>query len=50
MISRAVNKLARLTLIDRSRLAVLFEQDQLRRHLAALEVDCVFDVGANVGQ
>ena len=50
MISRAVNKLARLALIDRSRLAVLFEQDHLRRLLAALKVDCVFDVGANVGQ
>jgi FkbM family methyltransferase len=50
MISRAVNKLARLSLIDRSRLAVLFEQEHLRKLLAALEVDCVFDVGANVGQ
>jgi FkbM family methyltransferase len=50
MISRAVNKLARLALIDRGRLAVLFEQDHLRRLLAALKVDCVFDVGANVGQ
>ena len=39
MISRAVNKLARLTLIDRSRLAVLFEQDHMRRLIAELELD-----------
>ena len=50
MISRAIDKLARLSLIDRNKLAVLFEQDHLRKLLAALKVDCVFDVGANVGQ
>src|SRR5262245_6314734 len=50
MFRRAVNKLARMSLVDRSKLAVLFEQDHLRRFLAELEVDCVFDVGANVGQ
>jgi hypothetical protein len=33
MISRAIDKLARLSLIDRNKLAVLFEQDHLRKLL-----------------
>jgi FkbM family methyltransferase len=50
MIRRAFGKLARMSLVDRSKLAVLFEQDHLRQFLAEFAVDCVFDVGANVGQ
>src|SRR5882724_5760390 len=50
MIRRVIDKLARMSLVDRSKLAVLFEQDHLRKLLTELEVDCVFDVGANVGQ
>lgn len=49
-IDKAAGKIARISVVDRSKLAVLFEQEHLRRLLSELEVDCVFDVGANVGQ
>jgi FkbM family methyltransferase len=39
-----------MSLVDRSKLAVLFEQDHLQKLLCELQVDCVFDVGANAGQ
>jgi FkbM family methyltransferase len=50
MIRRVIDKLARMSLVDRSKLAVLFEQDHLQKFLCELGVDCVFDVGANAGQ
>ena len=50
VVNKAIGKLSRMSIVDRSKLAVLFEQDHLRKLLAELEVDCVFDVGANVGQ
>jgi len=50
MIRRIIDKLARMSLVDRSKLAVLFEQDHLQKLLCELRVDCVFDVGANAGQ
>jgi len=39
-----------MSLVDRSKLGVLFEQDHLQKLLCELGVDCVFDVGANAGQ
>jgi FkbM family methyltransferase len=50
MIRRAINKLGRMSLVDRSKIGAMLEQNHLRRFLAELDVDCVFDVGANVGQ
>jgi FkbM family methyltransferase len=49
-ISAAFEKLLSLRLVDRRRLNLLPEQTHLRRLLAHLDVDCVFDVGANTGQ
>lgn len=49
-ISRAVSKLLSLRLADKRRLHLLPEQTHLRRLLDHLDVDCVFDVGANMGQ
>jgi FkbM family methyltransferase len=50
ILSRAFSKLLSLRLVDRRRLHLLPEQNHLRRLLDYLEVDCVFDVGANTGQ
>ena len=50
VVDKAIGKFSRMTIVDRSELAVLFERDHLRKLLTELEVDCVFDVGANVGQ
>ena len=49
-ISKVAGKLMSLRLMDRRRLYTLPEQEHLRRLLSHLEIDCVFDVGANVGQ
>jgi FkbM family methyltransferase len=48
--SRAAAKLLSLRLMDKRRLYLLPEQTHLRRLLDHLDVDCVFDVGANTGQ
>lgn len=48
--SSALSRLASLRVVDTSRLSALPERAHLRRLLAYLDVDCVFDVGANVGQ
>ena len=45
-----VSKLLAMRLVDKRRLHLLPEQGHLRRLLAHLDVDCVFDVGANTGQ
>lgn len=50
LVSKAIAKLASLRLVDSRRLAILPERMHLRRLLSWLEVDCVFDVGANTGQ
>jgi FkbM family methyltransferase len=50
LFSRAFHKLINLRPVDRRRLHLLPEQTHLRRLLAHLDVDCVFDVGANTGQ
>ncbi len=50
LFSRAFSKLINLRPVDRRRLHLLPEQTHLRRLLAYLDVDCVFDVGANTGQ
>lgn len=50
VVGKAIGKLSRISIVDRSKIAVMFEQEHLRKLLAELEVDCVFDVGANVGQ
>jgi FkbM family methyltransferase len=47
---RAFSKLMNLRPVDRRRIHLLPEQSHLRRLLAHLNVDCVFDVGANTGQ
>jgi FkbM family methyltransferase len=49
-LSDAVAKLLALRLVDKRRLNLVPERTHLRRLLAHLEVDCVFDVGANIGQ
>src|SRR5215475_7216451 len=49
-VSSAVAKLRSLRLIDKRQLNRLPEQTHLARLLKHLEVDCVFDVGANTGQ
>jgi FkbM family methyltransferase len=49
-ISAAVAKLLSFRLVDKRRLNLLPEQTHLHRLLAHLDVDCVFDVGANTGQ
>ena len=38
------------TVIDRRKLYAVWEQSQLEKLFAYLDVDCVFDVGANEGQ
>jgi FkbM family methyltransferase len=48
--SGALAKLLALRLVDKRRLNLLPERMHLRRLLVHLDVDCVFDVGANVGQ
>ncbi|HEX5006843.1 MAG TPA: FkbM family methyltransferase [Hyphomonadaceae bacterium] len=50
LFSRAVGKLQALRLVDKRRIHLLPEQIHLRRLLSHLNVDCVFDVGANTGQ
>lgn len=50
IISRGFAKLLSLRLVDKRRLHLLPEQTHLRRLLEHLNVDCVFDVGANTGQ
>src|SRR5689334_3686533 len=49
-IQAAFAKLLSLRLVDRRRLSQLPERTHMRRLLAYLDVDCVFDVGANTGQ
>jgi FkbM family methyltransferase len=49
-VSDVVKKLLAFRLVDSRRLNLLPEQTHLRRLLAYLDVDCVFDVGANTGQ
>jgi FkbM family methyltransferase len=49
-ISAAFEKLLALRLVDKRRLNLLPEQTHLKKLLAHLDVDCVFDVGANTGQ
>jgi FkbM family methyltransferase len=49
-ISDAVKKLLALRVVDSRRLSLLPEQTHLRRLLDWLDVDCLFDVGANTGQ
>lgn len=49
-ISAAISKLMALRVIDSRRLSAMPERNHLRRLLAHLDVDCVFDVGANTGQ
>ncbi|WP_144630808.1 FkbM family methyltransferase [Bordetella genomosp. 13] len=52
MISALKDKLSRLKqdLVDSRRLYARWEQLHLKKLLAYLEVDCVFDIGANQGQ
>lgn len=44
------NALLGYRLINTRRLYAAWEQEQLRRFLVHLDVDCVFDIGANEGQ
>jgi len=50
MLTRAIDKFSRISVVDQNKLGPLFEQSHLRRLLHELNVDCVFDVGANAGQ
>ncbi|HEV7692178.1 MAG TPA: FkbM family methyltransferase [Hyphomonadaceae bacterium] len=49
-ISKAARKLTSMRLVDGRKLHSLPEREHLKRLLSHLEIDCVFDVGANVGQ
>src|SRR5258708_7328948 len=46
----ARRKVANIRLIDRRNLYALWEEMHLQKLLLHLDVDCVFDVGANTGQ
>ncbi len=50
LVAQALRKLKALRLVDGRKLHQQLERTHLRRLLALLEVDCVFDVGANRGQ
>lgn len=45
-----IEKALDVQVIPPGHVALVFEQEHLRRFLARFEVDCVFDVGANRGQ
>jgi FkbM family methyltransferase len=47
---RTLENASGLRLVRRGTIGPLFEQDHLRRFIEHFRVDCVFDVGANVGQ
>jgi FkbM family methyltransferase len=47
---RLVERVFGVQVIPYGQAAFVFEREHLRRFLAHFEVDCVFDVGANVGQ
>lgn len=49
-VQRGIDDLCALRLFDSRQLHTVPEQTHLRHFLRLLEVDCVFDVGANVGQ
>jgi FkbM family methyltransferase len=50
MLTKAIDKFSRISVVDQNKLGPLFEQSHLRRLLRELSVDCIFDVGANAGQ
>ena len=50
LLTRAVQKLKNLRIIDDRKLYLLHEQVHLARLLKFLAIDCVFDVGTNSGQ
>src|SRR5690349_18103875 len=50
VISKVARKLTSMRMVDGRKLHSLPEQEHLKRLLSHLEIDCVFDVGANVGQ
>jgi FkbM family methyltransferase len=43
-------RLENLTILDRTKLYEVWEQQQLKRIFDRFDIDCVFDVGANYGQ
>ncbi|WP_250453130.1 FkbM family methyltransferase [Caballeronia sp. ATUFL_M2_KS44] len=47
---RVLSFIKHMAIIDRRKLYQVWEQSHLARLLAYLEVDCVFDIGANQGQ
>lgn len=50
IINKIINKICNLKIIDKRHLYKYYEQEHLKRLLSHLEVDCVFDIGANNGQ
>jgi FkbM family methyltransferase len=50
MLTKAIDKISRMSVVDQDKLGPLFEQSHLRRLLCELNADCVFDIGANAGQ
>jgi FkbM family methyltransferase len=50
MLTKAIDKISRMSVVDQDKLGPLFEQSYLRRLLCELNADCVFDIGANAGQ
>jgi FkbM family methyltransferase len=49
-IARVIERELGLAIVPRQEIASLFEENHLRRFFTAFQVDCVFDVGANIGQ
>ncbi|KYG21667.1 FkbM family methyltransferase [Bradyrhizobium sp. AT1] len=50
LLSRAINKFLALRVVDDRVLYTLPEREHLEKLFEFLKVDCVFDVGANIGQ
>lgn len=50
LIADLIEPLIGARIVRPNQIALLFEEDQLRRFFDHFKVDCIFDVGANAGQ
>jgi FkbM family methyltransferase len=50
ILANAIGKAIHASIIPKGEVALLFEKEHLQRFFTDLEIDCVFDVGANEGQ
>jgi FkbM family methyltransferase len=49
-LANAAERVLGVRIVNPSRVALLFEEQHLKRFFFHFDIDCVFDVGANVGQ